>query len=176
MDSHLSNAVSHACIRRLVIFLAQFEIWVFWKIEAVFQKLQFLENAKEISLKIWFLIFKNDKKWTKITTYSNRSKKISKRRINACDTAFERWESILSENSSARAPRRARSKFLLEMWKFTFFEKKNDFFLNIKNFERARRGARALEFTESIDSHLSNAVSHAFRIRRLVIFWNDLSK
>ena len=46
-------------------FLAQFEIWVFWKIEAVFQKLQFLENAKEISLKIWFLIFKNDKKMNK---------------------------------------------------------------------------------------------------------------
>ena len=57
------------------------EGWHFWKPGQIFQYFQF----------------------------SNRLKKITRRLTHTCDTAFERWDSILSENSSARAPWRARA-------------------------------------------------------------------
>ena len=89
--------------------------------------------------------------------------------MHACDTAFERWESTLSENSSARAPRQARAQNFWCSKNIVFFSINVNFHISSRNFERARRGARALEFSESMDSHLSNVVSHAC-IRRLLIF------
>ena len=51
---------------------------------------------------------------------SNRFLKITRRRRDACDTAFESWDIILLENSSARALRRARARNFYFLKKYRF--------------------------------------------------------
>ena len=79
-------------------------------------------------------------------------------------TAGEKWESILSEDFDARAPWRAHARNFCHPKKCCFFTKIAFFFI----FQVEISSACALEFSQSMDSHLSNAVSHA-SIRCLVI-------